>query len=220
MSDTKKNILLVALKLFSKNGYDSVSVSQIAEQLGITKGALYRHYKNKRDIFDSIFDYVCELDIERSKKAGIPEKEFSEMPSEFKKTSLENLKEYMISQFYYWTEDDIACDFRKMLTLEQYKSEEMENLYQKVLVSGPIEYIEDIFREILFKNEIYDISPKQMAIEFYSPFYLMLSLSDSTSNPDDKKEVAELYIAYVNNFIEKYNLVLKKNMMKNKEVKK
>ena len=59
-----------------------------------------------------------------------------------------------------------------------------------------------------------------MAIEFYSPFYLMLSLSDSTSNPDDKKEVAELYIAYVNNFIEKYNLILKKNMMKNKEVKK
>lgn len=85
MSNTKKNILLVALKLFSKNGYDSVSVSQIAEQLGITKGALYKHYKNKRDIFNSIFDYVCELDIERSKKAGIPEKEFSEMPSEFKK---------------------------------------------------------------------------------------------------------------------------------------
>ena len=43
MSDTKENILKVALHLFAVNGYEAVSVSMIAEALGMTKGALYKH---------------------------------------------------------------------------------------------------------------------------------------------------------------------------------
>ena len=96
MADTKRKILFSGLRLFAVYGYEAVSVSQIAGELGITKGALYRHYKNKRDIFESIFKYVCQLDVERSQNAGIPEKEFSEMPHSFGRTSLESLKKYMI----------------------------------------------------------------------------------------------------------------------------
>lgn len=59
MTNTKEKILITALRLFAKDGYEAVSVSQIASELGITKGALYKHYKNKRDIFDSIFEHIC-----------------------------------------------------------------------------------------------------------------------------------------------------------------
>ena len=48
--NTKEKILVTALRLFAVNGYEAVSVSQIAGELGMTKGALYKHYKNKRDI--------------------------------------------------------------------------------------------------------------------------------------------------------------------------
>ena len=72
MTDTKESILKAALGLFAVKGYEAVSVSQIAGTLGMTKGALYKHYKNKRDIFDSIFTYVCELDAERSRKRSFP----------------------------------------------------------------------------------------------------------------------------------------------------
>ena len=44
----------MALHLFARDGYEAVSVSQIAGELDMTKGALYRHYKSKRDIFDCI----------------------------------------------------------------------------------------------------------------------------------------------------------------------
>lgn len=71
MTDTKEQILTVALKLFSKRGYEAVSVSEIAGELGITKGALYRHYKNKRDIFDSIVKRMFELDKENSQQHDI-----------------------------------------------------------------------------------------------------------------------------------------------------
>lgn len=48
MSDTKEKILFTALRLFAQDGYEAVSISAIAGDLGITKGALYKHYKNKR----------------------------------------------------------------------------------------------------------------------------------------------------------------------------
>ena len=113
MTNTKEKILVAALRLFAVNGYEAVSVSQIAGELGITKGALYKHYKNKRDIFNCIFEYVCRLDVERSRKSGVPEQDYSDMPEAFSHVSAKSLGDYMKEQFRYWSEDEIACNFRK-----------------------------------------------------------------------------------------------------------
>lgn len=49
-SDTRQRILDVALDLFTDQGYDGTSLRQIAEQLGVTKAALYYHFESKEDI--------------------------------------------------------------------------------------------------------------------------------------------------------------------------
>ncbi len=49
-SDTRQRILSVALDLFTDQGYDGTSLRQIAEQLGVTKAALYYHFESKEDI--------------------------------------------------------------------------------------------------------------------------------------------------------------------------
>ena len=72
MSDTKENILMTALVLFAKNGYEAVSVNDIASRIGITKGALYKHYKNKRAIFESIIKRMYEIDAQRAEKYDVP----------------------------------------------------------------------------------------------------------------------------------------------------
>ena len=72
MTDTKENILMTALHLFARDGYEAVSVSTIAGALGITKGALYKHYKNKRDIFDSIVARMYQIDAQRSQEYEVP----------------------------------------------------------------------------------------------------------------------------------------------------
>lgn len=204
MADTKENILMTALRLFAADGYEAVSVCKIAGELGMTKGALYKHYKNKRDIFDSILERICQLDTERAKEAKVPEKNFDENPLPFYNTSVEGIRSYMISQFLYWTEDEIACNFRRMLTIEQYRTPEMTALYQKVLASGPFRYMEDLFREMAEQGVLHKSSPKQMAVELYAPFYLLLSISDAASCKEEKKEAADLYMAYMERFIEKY----------------
>lgn len=204
MSNTKENILVTALRLFAQDGYEAVSVSKIAGELGMTKGALYKHYKNKRDIFNKIFEHICQLDVERSQKAGVPEKEFDGIVEPFRNTSILSVKAYMVSQFHYWTEDEIACNFRKMLTLEQYRNSEMTDLYQKVLGSGLVQFIEDMFREMMEQGTLHKGNPKQMAVEFYAPFYLLLSISDTVHGKEEKGRIKNLYTMHLNCFFEKY----------------
>lgn len=128
------------------------------------------------------------------------------MPQSFGNTSAESLKVYMQAQFYYWTEDEIACNFRRMLTLEQYRNPEMTALYQKVLASGPLDFIEDLFREMMKQGEWLEGNPKQMAVEFYAPFYLLLSISDAASDKTGKKIAKELFMEHIDKFLKKYSL--------------
>ena len=72
MGDTKEAILTTALQLFAGNGYEAVSVSQIAGELDMTKGALYRHYKSKRDIFDCIVQRMEQQDGEQATEYDMP----------------------------------------------------------------------------------------------------------------------------------------------------
>ena len=81
----------------------------------------------------------------------MPEEEKEKMPEKYENVSLDDFVEYSKSMFEYWTEDDFASSFRKMLTTEQFRSEEMQNLYQQYLVSGPAEYVKDLFKNMEIK---------------------------------------------------------------------
>ena len=200
MAATKENILHTALRLFARDGYEAVSVSDIAGELGMTKGALYRHYKNKRDIFDSIVERIYQIDVERAKKYEVPEETFDKSPSAYRNTEVDKIKVFIEAQFHLCTEDEFFSNFRKMLTLEQYRNPEIMELYQKCLVSGPVSYMEDLFREMMEQGIWNKSNPKQLALEFYAPFYLLVSISDTTP---DKKEAADLLAAHIERFIEK-----------------
>lgn len=53
-TDTRNRILSVALRLFASQGYANTSLRQIADELGVTKAALYFHFKTKEDIVNGI----------------------------------------------------------------------------------------------------------------------------------------------------------------------
>lgn len=56
MSDTRDFIIDQAYKLFLVKSYESVSISEISESIGFTKGALYHHFVNKEDLFKAVID--------------------------------------------------------------------------------------------------------------------------------------------------------------------
>lgn len=201
MTDTKEKILAVALHLFAKNGYEAVSVSKIAEKLGITKGALYKHYENKKDIFNSIVARMSQSDHEIARKYGVPENVFDCAPEQYEQIGLENLKNFAVSQYRFWTLDAFAADYRKMLTLEQYRNPELNKLYQDSLVSGPVLYLKDIFREMIKCGVLKKNDPYQLAIEFFSPLFLLINMSDENESYGD---IENRLIKHIDFFIESH----------------
>jgi len=62
-ADTRARIQAVALELFAQQGYDKTSLREIAERLGVTKAALYYHFRSKEDIVASLVaDYFTQID--------------------------------------------------------------------------------------------------------------------------------------------------------------
>ena len=176
MGNRKEKILIVALHLFARDGYEAVSVSQIAGELDMTKGALYRHYKSKRDIFDSIVKRMEQQDSEQARENEVPEESIEKTPEEYQNVSFDDFVEYSKSMFEYWTEDDFASSFRKMLTIEQFRSEGMQKLYQQYLVSGPAGYVKDLFKNMKIKD------PEENAVKFYANMFFYYNVYDGAAD--------------------------------------
>lgn len=193
MSNKKQEILLAALRLFSKNGYEAVSVSDIAGELSLTKGALYRHFKSKRDIFDSIILRMEQEDELRAREYGMPEGTPEQTAKAYADASYGNIKAYTVAQFRYWTEDEFASAFRKMLTLEQYRSPEMARLYVMYLSCGPLDYMEDLFFEMTSDRD----KSEKLAVGFYAPMFLLYNIYDHTQ---DKKSVLCALTEHIEDF--------------------
>ena len=147
--NTKEKILEEALRLFAQRGYMGTSMNDIASRLGVTKAALYKHYKSKQEILDSIIDKMNELDMERVKQYEMPEGDLEKVTAEYKETAFDKIKQFTKVQFLHWTEEEFSSCFRKMLTLEQYREPQMSQLYQNYLASGPLTYMEALFSGML-----------------------------------------------------------------------
>ena len=189
MGNRKEEILIVALHLFARDGYEAVSVSQIAGEFDMTKGALYRHFKSKRDIFDCIVQRMECRDNELASDYDMPEDHKERMPEKYETVSQDAFVKYSKSMFEYWTEDDFASSFRKMLTIEQFRSEEMQNLYQQYLAAGPASYVKDLFESMKIADA------EDRAVRFYAIMYFYYSIYDGT---DDKEKVKEEFVSAIN----------------------
>lgn len=188
--ETKERILNTALALFSQRGYLGTSMSDIANELGMTKGALYKHYTSKQEILDRITARMGELDQERAQAYQMPDG-FAE---DYRNTPAEKIRTYSVAQFRHWTEDGFSARFRKLLTLEQYRDPAFATLYQNYLASGPVAYMAEIFRTMTDSNE----SAMQLALEFYGPIYLLYSIYDGT---EDKAAVIQQLQTHIDCFI-------------------
>ena len=196
MRQTKETILLTALRLFAQNGYEAVSVSDIAGALGMAKSALYKHYRNKRDLLDSIVARMERLDAERAREYALPEGALCEMEVAYRRASLRQLVAFSRDQFRYWTQEEFPASFRRLLTLEQYRSDEMRALYQQYLASGPLGYVTDLLRALGFENA------RERAVAFYAPMFLFYSMVDGG---EDASAVAKLLEDCFNRLCEQWS---------------
>lgn len=194
--ETKEKILEVALELFAQSGYLGTSMSDIAARLGITKAALYKHYVGKQEILDRIVQRMNELDAARAAAYEMPGAAPEGFAQAYLNTPMDRIRAYSTAQFDHWTREPFSANFRKMLTLEQYRDARLAQLYQENLASGPVKYMAAIFRTLTDSDEV----AMQMALDFYGPIYLLYSVYDGAA---DQSDVVPLLEAHIERFIAK-----------------
>lgn len=192
--DTKERILETALELFAQNGYPGTSMNDIAAQLGITKAALYKHYAGKQEILDRIVERMNEMDYARAEEYEMPETEPDGFAEAYMHTPVQKIRAYSMAQFDHWTKERFSSNFRKMLTLEQYRDPKLARLHHDYLAGGPLEYMAAIFRRLTDSDE----AAMQLALEFYGPMYLLYSVYDGA---EDKESVSSMLGAHIDRFI-------------------
>ena len=202
--NTKERILEVSLELFAQSGYLGTSMSDIAKQLGITKGALYKHYRSKLEILDRIVERMNEMDYARAAEYEMPETEPDGFAEAYLHTPISKIRAYSMAQFDHWTKEPFSSNFRKMLTLEQYRDPKLAQLHHDYLTGGPLEYMAAIFRKLTDTDE----DAMQLALEFYGPMYLLYSVYDGAQ---DKDSVAPLLDAHIEQFIAKVESCCRKD---------
>ena len=178
--NTKETILFESLKLFADKGYDGVTVRDIAARGGIKQSSLYKHYKSKQEIFDTLVDTMQSRFRDAATSFQLPNGELREMAREYATGGNEVLKKISSDIFCFYLKDPYASQFRKMLSIEKYKNEEIDRKYREVS------------------------SPEVMALQFFSPIFLLLNKYDGIA--EKEKEAKEI----LGKHIEQFDMIYRK----------
>lgn len=161
-TQTKDKIFDTALDLFSKKGYDSVSVRTIASEVGIKESSIYNHYSSKKNILMSILNYFEEyfkgnpLDDENIRKL------LEENPEEFYHQGSEMFKQQIF--------EEKILKIMKLIFVQMYQMDEVKEFFLREILGGSTDFWSDVFEILIQKNVIgSDCNPNKLA-EMYFGF--------------------------------------------------
>ena len=125
--NTKQEILNAALDLFSVQGFEATSISQIANAVGIRKASLYSHFENKQAILVAIVKEVLERYAEHSifALANWDDPDFTKDKQDMTPDAAVQMIQ---GQLRYILHDPAISRARKMLTIEQFQNPELAKL--------------------------------------------------------------------------------------------
>lgn len=200
-SNTREEILEAALDLFSVNGYEATSISQLADAVGIRKASLYSHFVNKQDILDKIVKMVLDGYAQHSifANANWDNPEFTKDKAGM---TAEDAARMIQGQIRYILHDKHISKGRKMLLIEQFRNEELAQLQTKQNYEDIFNYFTGMMRFLIREGVLRDADPAIMAAQFAFPITVWINLCDR--EPDREEEVMELVRKHVLQFFEVY----------------
>lgn len=187
--DTKQKILDKALELFSTQGYDSVSVGEIAKAVGIKAPSLYNHFPGKQAIFDAIVESTAAQYEADTDKIDIHVQNAKQDIPVFTEITADALFEKVRQIFEYSLHNETISRFRRMMTIEQFRSPELAALYSRRYVERILRYHAGIFRALIASGEICAEDPDALAMMYVSPVLTLIGICDR--QPEREPECLE-----------------------------
>ncbi|MEH2919780.1 multidrug efflux transporter transcriptional repressor AcrR [Samsonia erythrinae] len=161
--ETRQQILDTALRVFSEHGVSATSLSDIAAAAGVSRGAIYWHFKNKAEIFDEIWalaeSKLSEFEIEYQTK--------------FPNNPLRVMRELLIYMLRLTVND---AQWRSMMEIVFHKCEfvgemlQSYNARKELYLSCYVDIEENLIKCIRMGMLPMDIHPRRAAISLRAYF--------------------------------------------------
>lgn len=192
---TRERILDSALSLFAERGYDGVGVDLIAEKAGLKGPSLYKHFRGKEDILDTIIDKV-EIYYETNfgsegNPGGIP-------------SSMDELNRITLDRIKFTLHDETVRKTRRILSMEQFRSERIARLATKHNLDVVQGMYCNIFREMMNAGVLKKGNPEILAMQFVAPISLLIQVIDRES--EREQEAMNRIAAHLEHFTEEYGV--------------
>ena len=196
--NTKQAILEASLELFSVQGFEATSISQIADAVGIRKASLYSHFDSKQAILDAIVKEVLRQYGEHSIFARANwEKDADNLP-----LTADEAVRMIQGQIRYILHDPAISRARKMLVIDQFQNPELAKLQTKQNYSDVLGYFTGLIKCLIQKGVLAEDDPEIMAAQFCLPISVWINLCDR--EPDRESEVMELVDKHIRQFFRRY----------------
>ena len=196
--NTKQEILDAALELFSLQGFEPTSISQIAGAVGIRKASLYSHFESKQAILDAIVKEVLEQYEEHSLFARADwEKDAGSLPQ-----TADDAVQMIQGQIRFILHDPAISKARKMLVIEQFQNPKLAKLQTKQNYSDVLGYFTGLIKCLIQKGVLAEDDPEIMAAQFCLPITVWIDLCDR--EPEREQEVMELVERHIRQFFRRY----------------
>ena len=180
--NTREKIMDVALHMFSERGYEAVSIRDICGEVGIKESTLYYHFKNKKDILDSLvakfrahidglLGHVDEISAKPEGKAKAASGKTKTSKSNTDDPSFQMVDSYMMDSYLF----DPFCNLMlRLMMIEQFHNEEIRALYEKTMFTDPYEIQLNVFRKLSTAG-VFPEAQVEMIVKEYHAYMTMLT---------------------------------------------
>ena len=199
---TKQEILDAALELFSVQGYEATSISQLAEAVGIRKASLYSHFENKQAILDALIQTTME-EYEKHSIFANADWDDPTFTKDKENMTPETAAQMFLGQIRYILHDPKISRARKMLTIEQFQNQQMAQLQTKQNYTDVMRYFTGLVRFLVRQGRLAESDPEIMAAQLCLPISMWINLCDR--EPEREGEVMKLIERHVRQFFEVYH---------------
>ena len=191
--DTKERILATALDMFSQNGYAGTNIRELTASLGLVKSSMYRHFKSKEEIWNTLLDEMIAYYDERF---GSPE-HLPPVPE-----ALEELVAMTMRMVNVTVHDEKIVKTRKLLMIEQFRDDRARDLATKHFLTGLRDMFTPVFQGMMDKGLIRKDDPAMLAFAYTAPISALIHLCDR--EPDRTEEAIQQIEAFSRHFVKVY----------------
>ena len=192
--NTRQEILEASLELFSFQGFEATSISQIADAVGIRKASLYSHFESKQAILDALVDEVL---AQYASNSLFAHPRWDSLPG-----TPDEAVQMIAGQLRYILHDPAVSRARKLLVIEQFRNPELAQMQTRQNYADVLAYFTELVKRLGARGMLRVDDPELMAAQLCLPITVWINLCDR--EPEREAEVMGLVERHIRRFFRLY----------------